>query len=137
MLPDNAVAGKPNTKALGKTHIMNPGIMINSGSKNDDIKADVKELVDIAIADKISVKKISGYRSLIDKRYRVMLKQRLEHELRISYITDISIISKRFADKLLSVLSKYDEDEDRRLIIQCIDLMVSKARREQGYKSVE
>ena len=46
-------------------------------------------------------------------------------------------MSRRFADKLLSVLSKYDEDEDRRLIIQCINLTVSKARREQGYKSVE
>jgi hypothetical protein len=34
---------------------MNPGIMINSGSKDNDIKADTKELVDIVIADKISL----------------------------------------------------------------------------------
>ena len=53
------------------------------------------------------------------------------------YITDIHIISKRFADKLFSVLSRYDEDEDRRLIIQCIDLTVSKTTREQGYKSMD
>jgi hypothetical protein len=38
---------------------------------------------------------------------------------------------------LLPVLSKYDEDDDRRLIIQCIDLMVSKIRRKQGYKSID
>ena len=52
---------------------MNPEIMINTGSKDDDIKADVKELVDIVIADKISLKRIIEYRSLIDKRYRTML----------------------------------------------------------------
>jgi hypothetical protein len=51
--------------------------------------------------------------------------------------TDIRIISKGFVDKLLSVLSKYDEDDDRILIIKCIDLMVSKARREQRYRSIE
>jgi hypothetical protein len=116
---------------------MNPEIMINTGSKDDDIKADVKELVDIVIADKISLKRIIEYRSLIDKRYRTMLQRRLERELKMSYIMDIHIISKRFADKLLSVLSKYEEDEDRRLIIQCVNLMVTKANREQGYRSIE
>jgi len=55
----------------------------------------------------------------------------------MSYIMDIHIISKRFADKLLSVLSKYDEDEDRRLIIQCVNLMVTKVNREQRYRSIE
>jgi hypothetical protein len=46
-------------------------------------------------------------------------------------------MSKRFADKLLSVLSKYYEDEDRMLIIRCVDMMVSKARREHGYRSID
>jgi hypothetical protein len=115
---------------------MNPGIMINAGSKDDDIKADVKELTDIVIADKISLKRIIEYRSLIDKRYTMMLQRRLQYQLKMVYITDIHIISKRFADKLLSVLSKYNEDEDRKLIIQCIDMMVSKARRD-GYKSID
>jgi hypothetical protein len=86
---------------------------------------------------KISEKRINEYRSLADKRHRSMLERRLERDLQISYITDIGMISKRFVDKLLSVLSKYDQDEDRRLIIICIDLMVSKARREQGYRSIE
>jgi hypothetical protein len=36
-----------------------------------------------------------------------------------------------------SVLSKYYQDEDRLLIIKCVDLMVSKARREQGYISID
>jgi hypothetical protein len=120
-----------------KIYTMNPEIMINTGSKDDDIKADVKELVDIVIADKISLKRIIEYRSLINKRYRTMLQRRLERELKMSYIMDIHIISKRFADKLLSVLSKYEEDEDRRLIIQCVNLMVTKANREQGYRSIE
>jgi hypothetical protein len=94
-------------------------------------------LVDIVIAGKISIKRIIEHHSLVEKRYRSMLQLRLEQELRIAYITDIDIISKRFVDKLLSVLSKYYEDEDRKLIIKCIDLMVSKARRERGYKSIE
>jgi hypothetical protein len=66
-----------------------------------------------------------------------MLQRKLQHELQVSYITGIDRISKRFADKLLFVLSKYDQDEDRRLIFECIDLMVSKARREQGFRSIE
>lgn len=59
---------------------MNSGIMINAGRKDDGINADVQELVRIVIEDKISVKRISEYRSLIDKRYRMMLQQRLEYE---------------------------------------------------------
>ncbi len=57
-----------------------------------------------------------------------MLQRRLEHELQVSYITGINRVSKRFADKLLSVLSKYNQDEDRRLIIECMDLMASKIK---------
>ncbi len=53
------------------------------------------------------------------------------------YITGIDRIPRRFADKLLFILSKYDRAEDRKLIFECVNLMVTKARREQGYRSIE
>ena len=59
-----------------------------------------------------------------------MLKRKL-----ISYVTGFHRISKSFVDKLLSVLSKYDHDEDRRLIFECIGLIVTKARMEQRFNA--
>lgn len=64
-----------------------------------------------------------------------MLKRKLEHELDVSYVTGFHRISKSFVDKLLSVLSKYDHDEDRRLIFECIGLIVTKARMEQRFNA--
>ena len=52
-------------------------------------------------------------------------------------IAGIDRISRRFADKLLFILSKYDRGEDRKLIFECVNLMVTKVRREQGYRSIE
>lgn len=102
--------------------------MATVSTMRDDIKADVKELVDIVIEDKIFKEKIEEYRYYADITRKAKLQQKLEHELQVSYITDINRISKRFADKLLSVLSKYNQDEDRRLIFECIDLMATRER---------
>ena len=111
--------------------------MATVSTMRNDIKADVKELVDIVIEDQISLKRIDTYSSYGEKRRDKMLKWRLEHDLDVSYITGIDRISKRLADKLLSILSKYDRDEDRKLIFECMNLMVTKARREQGYRSIK
>src|SRR5919199_4099049 len=102
--------------------------MATISDTKDDIKTDVKELVDIVIEDKIPKERIEECRSFADIIRKYMLQRRLEHELQVSYITGINRISKRFADKLLSVLSKYNQDEDRRLIIECMDLMASKIK---------
>ena len=90
--------------------------MATASTTKDDIKSDVKELVDIVIVDNISLQRIDEYGSFADKRRNEMLKRKLEHELDVSYITGFHRISKSFVDKLLPVLSKYDHDEDRRLI---------------------
>ncbi len=106
-------------------------VMATVGVMGDDIKADVKELVDIVIEDKIPKERIDECRHYTDIRRKAMLQQKLEHELQISHITGIDRVSKRFADKLLSVLSRYNQDEDRRLIIECINLMASKIKVER------
>lgn len=93
--------------------------------------------MDIVIKDQISLKRLDTYSSYADKRPDKILKWRLEHDLSVSYITGIDRISNRFADNCLSILSKYDQDEDRRLIFECVNLMVTKARTEQGYRSIE
>ena len=99
--------------------------MATIGATKDDIKTDVRELAAIAIEDKISKDTIKNYRGLAEIHYKDMLEERLKHDLIVSDITGINGgASKRFADKLLSVLSKYQQNEERRLILQCINLMV-------------
>jgi hypothetical protein len=93
--------------------------------------------MDIAIEDQISLTGIDKYSEYADKAHDKMLKSRLEYDLDVSYITGIDRISKRFVDKLLSILSKYDHDEDRKLIFECVYLMVNKTRRDQAYRSLD
>ena len=102
--------------------------MATIGATKDDIKTDVRELAAIAIEDKISKDTIKNYRALAEIHYKDTLEERLKHDLEVSDITGINGgISKRFVDKLLFVLSKYQQNEERRLILQCINLMVEDA----------
>jgi hypothetical protein len=59
------------------------------------ISSDVKELVDIVVAYKISIKRVNECRSFAYRQEK-MLKWKLEHELDVAYITGIEGISKRF-----------------------------------------
>ena len=56
-------------------------------------------------------------------------EKQLKHDLAVSDITGINQVSKRFVDKLLFVLLKYEQYEERRLIFRCISLMADQARK--------
>ena len=92
--------------------------MATISTTKDYIETDVKELMDIAIEDQISLTGIDRYSDCADKAHDKILKSRLEYDLDVSYITGIDRISKRFVERL-SILSKYDHDEDRKLIFEC------------------
>jgi hypothetical protein len=97
--------------------------MATINTTRDDIKADVRELAAIALEDNISKDMIERYRTFHESRYQVKLEEILKYDLLVSNITGIRQVSSRFADKLLSVLSKYQSDEDRKLIFYCVYLM--------------
>src|SRR5919197_4019257 len=106
--------------------------MATIGATKDDIKTDVRELAAIAIEDKISKDTIKNYRRLAEIHYKDMLEERLKHDLEVADITGINGgVSKRFVDKLLYVLLKYQQNEERRLILQCIYLMVEDATKKR------
>jgi hypothetical protein len=102
-------------------------VMATIGATKDDIKTDVRELVAIAIEDKISKDAIKSYSTLAWIHRQTMLEERLKHDLEVSDITGVNGVSKRFVEKLLFVLSKCQQNEERRLILQCIILMVEDA----------
>ena len=39
-------------------------------------------------------------------------------------ITGINTISKKFADKLLSILSRYEFNKEKRIILECIEIIL-------------
>jgi hypothetical protein len=84
-------------------------------------------LLCLAIEDGSSRDSIRQYGQFYEIKHRELLENRLEHDLMVSDITGINRISGRFVEKLLSVLSKYNQDEERRLIFECIGLMVNRA----------
>ncbi|MFL6320254.1 MAG: hypothetical protein ACJ72Q_07255 [Nitrososphaeraceae archaeon] len=106
-------------------------IMATIGATKDDIKTDVRELAAIAVEDKIPKDIIKNYRGLAEIHYKDMFEERLKHDLVVSDITGINGVSKRFVDKLLFILSKYQQNEERRLILQCINLMVEDATKKR------
>jgi hypothetical protein len=97
--------------------------MATVSATKDSIKTDVRELANIATEDKISRQTIKDYHSLAEIHYKEALEDRLKHDLLISDITDINRVS-RFVDKLLFVLSRYQQNEERTLILHCVYLMV-------------
>jgi hypothetical protein len=97
--------------------------MATVSATKDSIKTDVRGLANIATEDKISRQTIKDYHSLAEIHYKEALEDRLKHDLLISDITDINRVS-RFVDKLLFVLSRYQQNEERTLILHCVYLMV-------------
>ena len=98
--------------------------MATIGATKDDIKTDVRELAAIAIEDKISKDRIKSYHGLAEIHYKDMLEERLKYDLVVSDIAGINGgVSKRFVDKLLFVLSKYQQNKKRRSILQSVYLM--------------
>ncbi|MBV9668676.1 MAG: hypothetical protein JO327_11175 [Nitrososphaeraceae archaeon] len=102
--------------------------MATTVSATNDIKADVRELAHIAIEDKASKDNIGRYADFYKIEHKDLLEKQLKHDLVVSDITGINQVSKRFADKLLFVLSKYQHDGERNLIFKCIYMMVDQAR---------
>jgi hypothetical protein len=98
--------------------------MATVSTTKDDIKTDVRELAAIAIEGKISKDTIKDYRYMYPATYKDSLESRLKHDLLISDIAEINRVSKRFVDKLLSVISKYQEDKERSLVLGCLYLKV-------------
>jgi hypothetical protein len=90
-------------------------IMATIGATKDDVKTDVRELAAIAIEDKISKDTIKSYRGLAEIHYKDMLEERLKYDLVVSDITGINGVSKRFVDKLLFVLSKYQQNKKTKI----------------------
>lgn len=80
----------------------------------DNLKKDVRELAVIAIEDGSYRDTIRQYSQFYEIKHRELLEKRLEHDLIVSDITGINRISSRFAEKLLSVLSKYNQYEELR-----------------------
>jgi hypothetical protein len=97
--------------------------MATVSATKDSIKTDVRGLANIATEDKISRQTIKDYHSVAEIHYKEALEDRLKHDLLISDITDINRVS-RFVDKLLFVLSRYQQNEERTLILHCVYLMV-------------
>jgi hypothetical protein len=97
---------------------------IVSTTNADDIKTDVRELATIALEDKISKDTIKEYSKWYRAGEKDRLEDRLKHDLFISDIAGINRVSKRYVDKLLSVLSKYHDNSERGLVLHCLYLKV-------------
>jgi hypothetical protein len=107
---------------------------VSSTTTQDEIKKDVWELAVTALEDEISKHKIEYYRSWSELKHKDRLEEILKRDLMVSYITHIYQVSSRFVDKLLSVLPKYQHDEERRLIFHCVYLIVDEAERDRYTK---
>jgi uncharacterized protein (UPF0333 family) len=91
----------------------------------ESIKRDVEQLANIAIEDRISKDTVRKYHKIIDKPgLKGNLTEVIEHDITISEITGTNTISKKFADKLLSILSKYEFNKEKRIIVECIEIML-------------
>ena len=109
--------------------------MATIGATKDDIKTDARELAAIAIEDKISKDRIKSYHGLAEIHYKDMLEERLKYDLVVSDIAGINGgVSKRFVDKLLFVLSKYQQNKKRRSILQSVYLMAEDTTKKRWAK---
>jgi hypothetical protein len=74
----------------------------------EEIKKDVKELTKIAMEDGITANEIDTLYSYINHNQTLdSIKQRLDYKIVVSDIIGKNIVSKRFADKVISLFSKY------------------------------
>jgi hypothetical protein len=74
----------------------------------------------LKISITLKCKIIILYLGFADIHYEDLLEDKLKSDLVISDITGINRVSSRFADRLRFVFSKYQRNEERKLILYCI-----------------
>jgi hypothetical protein len=110
----------------------------------DEIKEDVNDLIKVIREDNISSRKVFHIFELLSKLKTDMtpktferamdsrlkhIKDYLDRELAASDILGETLVSKRFAEKIVSVVSKYqNRPEDLKLLGYCIMLFFEKER---------
>ena len=105
----------------------------------EEIKKDVEEFTNIAIEDKISKVQINNVFhpikwSLVNhwstEKLLEEVKKYSDREIAASEIIGRTIISKRFAEKVLSIISKYhSRPHDLKLLIQTATLLYNDRKR--------
>ena len=89
----------------------------------EEMKRDVKEITRIAIEDGIAANEIDNLYSYIHRNQILeSIKQRLDYKIVVSDIIGRNIVSKRFADRVISLSSKYQKDQ-LKLIMNCSKLV--------------
>jgi hypothetical protein len=89
----------------------------------EEMKRDVKEITRIAIEDGIAANEIDNLYSHIHHNQTLeSIKQRLDYKIVVSDIIGRNIVSKRFADKVMSLFPKYQKEE-LKLIMNCTKLV--------------
>ncbi|MFL6320255.1 MAG: hypothetical protein ACJ72Q_07260 [Nitrososphaeraceae archaeon] len=82
----------------------------NAGKRRD--KKDVRDLTRIVIEDGIAPNEIDSLFSYIHHNQTLdSIRQRLDYKIVVSNIIDRKIVSKRFADKVIFLFSKYQKEE--------------------------
>jgi hypothetical protein len=104
----------------------------------DEIKKDVEELTKIAIEDKISKVQIHNVfypikLGLVNhwstEKLLEEVKEYSDREIAASEIIGRTILSKRFAEKILSIISKYHKrPQDLKLLIQTALILYNEQR---------
>lgn len=97
-------------------------IMAIAYTSTEEIKKDVQELTKIAIEDRIPEEEIRYIYQLAAQGTLQYIEPHLKHKIIVSEIVGREIISRRFADKALLLLSKYDQ-RDRTLLLECTMLL--------------
>lgn len=89
----------------------------------EKMKKDVEDLTRVTIEDGIAGKEIDSLYSYIYNNHALeSVKQHLDYKILMSDIVGRIIVSKRFADKVISIFSKYRRDQ-LGLIIDCTKLL--------------
>ena len=89
----------------------------------EKMKKDFEELTKVTIVDGIAGKEIDSLYSYVYNNYALeSIKQHLDYKILMSDIIGKNVVSKRFADKVISLFSKYQRDQ-LGLIIDCTKLL--------------
>jgi hypothetical protein len=99
---------------------------MSSQISTEDLKNDVEELAIIAIEDRVSSERIHAYTHIRDIKYSEDLQSSMEHDILMGDIAGINTISRRFANKLVSIVSKYEFQREKKLILECVELLLDK-----------
>ena len=96
----------------------------------EDLKNDVEELASIATEDRISRERIHAYTHIRDIKYSEDLQSIMEHDILMGDITGVNTISRRFANKLVSIISKYEFQSEKKLILECVEILLDKGAKQ-------